>query len=82
MSPGRGKCREVPDLAYKIKIPIPEIGKIYTLANRETGIDENVMKPYFKNIGPASGWSRYSMLKSTLFVPCAIENKRNRDDRD
>jgi hypothetical protein len=44
MSPGRGKCREVPDLAYKIKIPIPEIGKIYTIANRETGIDENVMK--------------------------------------
>jgi hypothetical protein len=34
---------------------------------RIKGIDENVMIAYFKNIGPASAWSRYSMLKSTLF---------------
>jgi hypothetical protein len=32
------------------------------------GIDENVMMTYFKNIGAASEWSWYSMLKSTLFV--------------
>jgi hypothetical protein len=26
------------------------------------------MMAYFKNIGSASAWSRYSVLKSTLFV--------------
>jgi hypothetical protein len=37
------------NVAYKIKITIPErIGKIYTMADRETGIDENVMMAYFK----------------------------------
>jgi hypothetical protein len=37
------------NVAYKIKITIPErIGKIYTMADRETGVDENVMMAYFK----------------------------------
>jgi hypothetical protein len=32
--PGRGKCREVPNGAYEIKITIPErIGNIYSLHN-------------------------------------------------
>jgi hypothetical protein len=35
---------------------------------RIKGIDESVMMIYFKNIGAASEWSWYSMLKSTLFV--------------
>jgi hypothetical protein len=74
MSPGRGKCREVPDLAYKIKIPIPEIGKIYTLANRETGIDENVMKPYFKNIGPGSKIKEIEMTVINTFQLAARKN--------
>jgi hypothetical protein len=41
--------RQVLNVAYKIKITIPErIGKIYTMSDRETGIDENVMMAYFK----------------------------------
>jgi hypothetical protein len=36
--PGRGKCREVPNGAYEIKITIPErIGNIYTTADRDQG---------------------------------------------
>jgi hypothetical protein len=52
-----------------MEIAMPErIGNIYTMADRETGIDENVMMAYFKNIGAASARSQYPMLKSTLFV--------------
>jgi hypothetical protein len=37
MTSWRGKCREVPNGAYEIKITIPEkIGNIYTMADRET----------------------------------------------
>jgi integrase len=35
---------------------------------RIKGVDEDVMMAYFKSIAASSAWSRYSMLKSTLFV--------------
>jgi hypothetical protein len=55
--PGRGKCREVPNGAYEIKITIPErIGNIYTTADRDQG---KRRKQHQRG---------YSMLKSTLFV--------------
>jgi hypothetical protein len=52
------------NIAYKIKITIPErIGKIYTMADRET--DQRNRRKCYDGI---SACSRHSMLKSTLFA--------------